>query len=136
MQHPCAAPLSGMLQRGPAACPGAPDRGGAAQLVMTPVTPPAPPGAPAANGHASGADAVIAAVQGGVAQIGALAGAAAGAVGLLYVIGGAVMWLRFLPAGLPADQAVALVPKTDLLVLGLRVMVLPVLAAGALLLGL
>jgi hypothetical protein len=38
--------------------------------------------------------------------------ALAGTVGLVYVIGGAVMWLRFRQAGLPADQAVALLPKT------------------------
>ncbi len=60
----------------------------------------------------------------------------AGTVGLLYVIGGTVMWLRFEKAGLPADRAVALVPQTDLLVLGLRVMVLPALASAALLLSL
>jgi hypothetical protein len=63
----------------------------------------------------------------------ALAGAIGGTVGLLYVIGGCVMWLRFQKVGLPADQAVALMPKVDLLVIGLRVMVLPALASGALL---
>jgi hypothetical protein len=57
--------------------------------------------------------------------------ALAGTVGLVYVIGGAVMWLRFRQAGLPADQAVALLPKTDLLVAGLRVMILPAVAAAA-----
>lgn len=57
--------------------------------------------------------------------------ALAGTVGLVYVIGGAVMWLRFRQAGLPADQAVALLPKTDLLVAGLRVMILPALASAA-----
>lgn len=54
-------------------------------------------------------------------------------VGLVYVIGGAAMWLRFRQAGLPADQAVALVPKTDLLVAGLRVMILPAVASAVLL---
>jgi hypothetical protein len=57
--------------------------------------------------------------------------ALAGTVGLIYVIGGAVMWLRFRQAGLPADQAVALLPKTDLLVAGLRVMILPAVASAA-----
>ena len=63
-------------------------------------------------------------------QAAAIAAMVAGTVGLLYAIGGAVMWLRFHNAGLPADQAVALVPRTDLLVVGLRVMVLPVVASG------
>jgi uncharacterized membrane protein YgcG len=57
----------------------------------------------------------------------------AAAVGLVYVIGGAVMWLRFRQAHLPADQAVALLPKTDLLVAGLRVMILPAVASAVLL---
>jgi hypothetical protein len=72
--------------------------------------------------------------ESGTTRAAALAGAAAGMVGLLYVIGGSVMWLRFQRIGLPADQAVALVPKVDLLIIGLRVMVLPALASGALLL--
>src|SRR4051794_2760203 len=45
------------------------------------------------------------------------------------------MWLRFRNMELPADQAVALVPKADLLVIGLRVMVLPALATGGVLLA-
>jgi hypothetical protein len=62
--------------------------------------------------------------------------ALAGTVGLVYVIGGAVMWLRFRHAHLPADQAVALLPKTDLLVAGLRVMILPALLSAAFLVAL
>jgi hypothetical protein len=45
------------------------------------------------------------------------------------------MWLRFRNVGLPSDSAVAQVPRSDLLVVGLRVMILPALAAGALLAG-
>jgi hypothetical protein len=65
-------------------------------------------------------------------RVGTLAAAVAGTVGFLYAVGGAVMWLRFSRAQLPADQALALVPRTDLLVIGLRVLILPALAAGGL----
>jgi hypothetical protein len=61
-----------------------------------------------------------------------LAGAVGGIVAFIYVVGGAVMWLRFWRSGLPADQALAWVPRTDLLVVGMRVMILPALAAGLL----
>lgn len=74
--------------------------------------------------------------ESGIARAAALAGAVGGTVGLLYVIGGCVMWLRFDKVGIPADQAVALMPKVDLLIIGLRVMVLPALASGLLLLWL
>jgi hypothetical protein len=67
-----------------------------------------------------------------VTRIGALAGAVAGTVGFVYVVGGAVMWLRFWRSDVPADQALALVPRTDLLVVGMRVLILPALAAGGL----
>jgi uncharacterized membrane protein YgcG len=67
-----------------------------------------------------------------VSRVGTLAAAAAGAVGFVYVVGGAVMWLRFWRSGLPADQAVALVPSTQLIVVGMRVMIIPALAAGLL----
>lgn len=65
-------------------------------------------------------------------RIGTLAGAVAGTVGFVYVVGGAVMWLRFWRSDVPADQALALVPRTDLLVVGMRVLILPALAAGGL----
>ena len=71
-------------------------------------------------------------VQSAVTRIGAAAGAAAATVVFVAVVGGAVMWLRFRNAQLPADQAVALVPRADLVVVGLRLMVLPVAAAGLL----
>lgn len=59
-------------------------------------------------------------------------GAAAGTATVVYVIGGIVMWLRFRKAGLPADQAVALMERQQLLVIGLRLMVLPAALTGAL----
>jgi hypothetical protein len=68
--------------------------------------------------------------------VAAITAVLASTVGLLYVIGGTVMWLRFHEAGLPADRAVALVPKDDLLILGLRVMVMPALLSGGFLLAL
>ncbi len=77
---------------------------------------------------------LLPALESGLGRAAALAATVGGTVGLLYVIGGSVMWLRFYKVGLPADQAVALMPKTDLLVVGLRVMVLPALAVGGLLL--
>jgi hypothetical protein len=67
-----------------------------------------------------------------VSRFGMLAGAVAGTVGFVYVVGGAVMWLRFWRSDVPADQALALVPRTDLLVVGMRVMILPAIAAGGL----
>lgn len=82
-----------------------------------------------------GADGVFDRVESAVTRIGAIAGAVAALVAFVYVIGGAVMWLRFRNVGLPADYAVAQVPRSDLLVVGLRVMILPALAAGALLAG-
>jgi hypothetical protein len=69
-----------------------------------------------------------------VVRIGAIAGALAATAGFVYVVGGSVMWLRFWSAGLPADQALALVPRSDLLVVGMRVMILPALAFGLLIL--
>ena len=64
-------------------------------------------------------------IEGPLALAAAITAVLASTVGLLYVIGGTVMWLRFHEANLPADRAVALVPKNDLLILGLRVMVIP-----------
>jgi hypothetical protein len=59
------------------------------------------------------------------------AGAAAGTTAIIYVVGGMVMWLRFRKAGLPPDHAVALMERQQLLVIGLRLMVLPALLTGA-----
>ena len=60
------------------------------------------------------------------------AGAAAGTAAVVYVVGGMVMWLRFRKAGLPADQAVALMERQQLLVVGLGRMVLPAALTGLL----
>jgi hypothetical protein len=74
--------------------------------------------------------------ENGVTQVAGLIGVFGGLLGVLYVIGGAVMWLRFDAVGIPPDQAVPLVPKADLLVVGLRVMVLPALATAGVLIAL
>jgi hypothetical protein len=63
---------------------------------------------------------------------GQVLGGVAASAGFVYLIGGTVMWLRFRQADLPADQAVSLMPRQQLLVVGLRLMVLPCLATGAL----
>ncbi len=60
------------------------------------------------------------------------ASAAAGTAAIVYVVGGMVMWLRFRKAGLPPDHAVALMERQQLLVIGLRLMVLPAALTGAL----
>ena len=65
-----------------------------------------------------------------VAQMGALTGLFAGGAVLLYLFGGTVMWLRFRHLGLPSDQAVALVSNADLVVVGLRALVLPTVVVG------
>jgi hypothetical protein len=65
-----------------------------------------------------------------IEQIVSIAAAIVGLVGVLYVVGGAVMWLRFDKAGIPADQAVALMPHSELLAVGLRLMILPALVLG------
>jgi hypothetical protein len=65
-------------------------------------------------------------------MVGQLLGGLAASAGFVYLIGGAVMWLRFRQADLPADQAVALMSREHLLVIGLRLMILPALATGAL----
>jgi len=72
----------------------------------------------------------------GIPQTAGVLAGLGGILGLVYGIGGAVMWLRFEHQGLPADQAVAMMPKADLLVVGMRVMIIPAIAAGLVLLGL
>ena len=51
-------------------------------------------------------------IEGPLALVAAITAVLASTVGLLYVIGGTVMWLRFHEAGLPADRAVALSRRT------------------------
>jgi hypothetical protein len=64
--------------------------------------------------------------------VGQVFGGVAASAGFVYLIGGMVMWLRFRHADLPADQAVSLMSRQHLLVVGLRLMILPALATGAL----
>ena len=47
---------------------------------------------------------------------------------LIQFVGGAILWLRFSQAGLPATPAVAAQPDIDLLILGLRSLVVPIFA--------
>ena len=75
-------------------------------------------------------------IQEWATRIGTVAAAVAGLVIVVHVLGGTVMWLRFNKAGLPADQAVALMTREQMLTVGLRLMVLPALATGLLALGL
>ena len=88
---------------------------------------------PPAPGEPAG---ILDRVEAGIARAATFAGGVAGTVAFFYIVGGVVMWLRFSKLELPADQVVALVPRTDLLVVGLRVMILPALAAGTLFLAL
>lgn len=61
-------------------------------------------------------------------------GAAAGITALATFVGGAMLWLRFDGLHLPADRAVALLPRELLLVVGAQAMVVPLaLGLGALL---
>ncbi len=103
--------------------------------MSAPSTTPSPQPDPGTNGngprHASeGGGGSFFALSKAASQIGALAGAVAGLVAFVYVVGGAVMWIRFRTAQLPPDQAVGLVSRNDLMVVGLRVLVLPALLAG------
>jgi hypothetical protein len=54
-------------------------------------------------------------------------GATAGVALLATFVGGAMLWLRFDALDLPADRAVALLPKTMLVVVGAHALVVPVL---------
>ncbi len=60
-----------------------------------------------------------------------LLGALTGFAALATLSGGAVVWIRFDALQLPADQAIALLPKQLLLIVGLHVLVLPVAIAAA-----
>lgn len=60
-----------------------------------------------------------------------LLGALTGFAALATLSGGAVLWIRFDALHLPADQAIALLPKQLLLIVGLHVLVLPVAIATA-----
>lgn len=67
-----------------------------------------------------------------IEPIATAAGAVAGLVIFVHLLGGIVMWLRFRKAGLPADQAVALMSREQMLTVGLRLIVLPMIVSGIL----
>jgi hypothetical protein len=94
---------------------------------------PAPEVQPASAADAPVAARVIPLAPAAVwATVGQIFGGVAASAGFVYLIGGMVMWLRFRHADLPADQAVSLMSREHLLVVGLRLMILPALATGAL----
>jgi hypothetical protein len=51
---------------------------------------------------------------------------------VVYALGGTVMWVRFEKVGLLADQAVAALSRSQLMTVGLRLMVVPALVSLAL----
>jgi hypothetical protein len=59
-----------------------------------------------------------------------VAGAVAALVAFVWLVGSAVMWLRFDKAGVPADAAVAVMSREQLFVVAFRLMILPALVAG------
>ena len=88
-----------------------------------------PPAAPPANGHTTKDDDAAKSTWETATTIVAFVG---GVAAFVYLVGGIVMWLRFRTAGLPRDQAVALMRREELFVVGFRLMVVPALAAGTL----
>jgi hypothetical protein len=56
---------------------------------------------------------------------------AAGAAAFVYLLGGAVMWLRFNRAGVPADHVVSVLPHELLVIVGVKEVILPAVAAAA-----
>ncbi|HEY2537769.1 MAG TPA: hypothetical protein VGI24_12415, partial [Solirubrobacteraceae bacterium] len=57
-----------------------------------------------------------------LAIVGAVVGGV-GVVGFVAVVGGMVVWLRFDSLNLPADTAVAAIPRTNLIVIGLSTLI-------------
>ena len=58
-----------------------------------------------------------------------LVGAATGLAALITFVGGAILWIRFDALHLPADQALNLLPKQLLLVVGGHALLAPILVA-------
>lgn len=56
-------------------------------------------------------------------------GVAAGVGALIALVGGAMLWIRFDALGLPADQAVALLPERLLVIVGFHSLAVPLLVA-------
>ena len=54
-----------------------------------------------------------------------LFGAAAGIAAFVTFVGGALLWLRFDELGLPADQAISLLPRTALITAGAHALIVP-----------
>jgi hypothetical protein len=101
--------------------------------AVAPEPEPAPAVEAASTPEAASAARVIPLAPAAVwATVGQIFGGVAASAGFVYLIGGMVMWLRFRHADLPADQAVSLMSREHLLVVGLRLMILPALATGAL----
>lgn len=90
--------------------------------MAEPATPPAQPQAPAPStpGRAFGA---------GFLPILSFIGTGIGLIGFVIFFGGFITWTRFDAAGLPADQAVARIPRTDLIVTGASFLVPAVVAS-------
>jgi hypothetical protein len=89
---------------------------------------PSPPGASPAQNGASGQQSPFWNV---VLPILGFIGTGIGILGFVIFFGGFIVWARFDAAGLPADQAVAQVPRNDLVVTGAGFLVPALLAALA-----
>jgi hypothetical protein len=79
-----------------------------------------------------GADPPLTSLRDSAQAVGTIAGTAAGLIAFVYLLGGAVMWLRFHTADLPPDESVAAMSREMLLTVGMRVIVLPAAVAGGL----
>jgi hypothetical protein len=90
--------------------------------VAEPTTPPAQPPAPAPSTPASTFGA-------GILPVLSFIGTGIGLIGFVIFFGGFITWTRFDAAGLPADQAVARIPRTDLIVTGASFLVPAVVAS-------
>jgi hypothetical protein len=69
------------------------------------------------NGHSAGTQ-VAEAMTANLVRLVAALGTTAGFVTLVAGTGGALLWVRFWSAGLPADQALAVVPRNQLVAAG------------------
>jgi hypothetical protein len=76
--------------------------------------------------------------SGGLSAVTVAAAAASGlgVIGFVILAGGVVLWRRYGYMGVQADNAVALVPKSVLIAIGADFLVIPLLAASAMVIGL
>ena len=86
--------------------------------LVSPPPPPAPPAPAAATPPAPTPD-WSGVLLGYLGKAALAVAAGAGVAGALAVVGGTVEWLRFRDAGLPAQDAVAAMPKEELVVAGI-----------------